>query len=141
MEEVNERAFLLGGEGGANAHCLAGGVVGVNEDLLDVLHWFEGSGRLLCVGRSFGDVLAYGRELNRGEGRRGELAALNLTLVGFLEGSTNGDDPARAWHLKLKIGVVRDGHELRVTWSPQHSVVDRRESDYLKGKGLCPIVG
>jgi len=63
--EVNERAFLLGGEGGADAHRLVGGVVEVDEDLLDVLHRLEGSGHPLYVGRSFGDVLPDGCELLR----------------------------------------------------------------------------
>ena len=42
-EEVDERAFLLGGEGGADAHHHVDGVVGVDEDLLDILRGLKGS--------------------------------------------------------------------------------------------------
>ena len=62
-EEANERAFLLGREGGADAHHPIDRVVGVDEDLLDVLRRLKGSGRPLHVGRSFGDVLPDGCEL------------------------------------------------------------------------------
>jgi hypothetical protein len=37
MEEVNERTFLFGGEGSANAYRLAFRVARVDEDLLGVL--------------------------------------------------------------------------------------------------------
>ena len=67
-EEVDERAFLLWGEGGADAHRLVGGVVGVDKDLLNVLRRLKGSGHLLCVGRSFSDVLPDGYELLGSEG-------------------------------------------------------------------------
>ena len=69
-EEVDERAFLLGGEGGVDAHCLVGGVVEVDEDLLDVLRRLKGSGRPLRVGRSFDDVLPDGCKLLGSEGCR-----------------------------------------------------------------------
>ena len=64
-EEVDKRAFLLRGEGDADAHCLVDGDVGVDEDLLDVLRKLKGSGHPLHVGRSFGDVLPDGCELLR----------------------------------------------------------------------------
>ena len=86
-KEVDERAFLLGGEGGADAHRLIGGVIGVDEDLLDVLRRLKGSGRPLRVGRSFRDFLPDGCELLRSEGCRSELTALDLALVGLLERS------------------------------------------------------
>ena len=99
VEEVDERALLLGGEGGADAYRLVSGVVGVDEDLLDVLHRLKGSGRPLRVGRSFGDVLLDGCEFLGSQGCRSELAALDLTLVGPLERSADGDDPMWARHL------------------------------------------
>ena len=68
MEEVDERTFLLGGEGNADTHHLVGGVVEVNEDLLDVLCGLKGSDHPLHVGRSFSDILPDGRELLGGEG-------------------------------------------------------------------------
>ena len=43
MEKIDERAFLLGGESSADAHHLVGGVVGVDEDLLDILRGLKGS--------------------------------------------------------------------------------------------------
>ena len=45
VEEVDERAFLHGGEGSVDAHHLVGVVVGVYEDLLDVLLRLKGSDR------------------------------------------------------------------------------------------------
>ena len=111
-EEVDECAFLLGGEGGADAHHLIRGVVRVDDDLLDVLRRLKGSGRPLHVGCSFSDVLLDRCELLESEGCRSELAALNLALVGPLERSANGDDPTWARHLELKVGVV--GVSLRI---------------------------
>jgi hypothetical protein len=32
--------------------------------------------------------------------------------------TADGDDPVGARHLELEVGVVGDGHELGVTWSP-----------------------
>ena len=43
--------------------------------------------------------------------------ALDLSLVGVLEGGADDDDPARTRHLQLQIGVVGDSHELRVAWT------------------------
>jgi len=63
VEEVDKRVFLLGGEGGADAHHLVGGVVGVDKDILEVLHRLKGSGRSLRFGCSFSDVLPDGCEL------------------------------------------------------------------------------
>ena len=45
------------------------------------------------------------------------IATLGLAFVGTLEAGVDGDDPVWAWHLQLEVGVVGDGHELRVTWS------------------------
>ena len=81
VEEVDEHAFLLGGEGGADAYRLVSGVVGVDEDLLDVLHRLKESGHPLRVGRSFSDVLPDSYELLRSEGCRSELAAIGKDIV------------------------------------------------------------
>jgi len=56
-------------------------------------------------------------ELLGGDNRRGVLIALNFALVSTLEGSADGDDPTRAWHLELQVRVVGDGHELRIARS------------------------
>ena len=73
----------------------------------------------LGLGDSFGDLLPDGRKLLRGDDCRDMFAALDLALVGALEGGADGDDPAWSWHLQLQIGAVVDGHELHVAWSPR----------------------
>jgi hypothetical protein len=35
-----------------------------------------------------------------------------------LESRADGDDSVGPRHLELEVGVVRDGHELRVAWPP-----------------------
>ena len=67
--------------------------------------------------------------------------ALDLTLVGMLEGGADSDDSIGAWHLQLEVGVVGDGHELRVAWSSQDGVVGSVEPNHFDGEGLRPIVG
>ena len=94
LEEVDERAFLFGGKCGANAHHFAVGAIGVYEDLLGALHWLERLGQPLGVGCFLGDILHEGRKLLRGEDCRGMIIALDLTLIGMLEGGADGDDPA-----------------------------------------------
>ena len=44
VEEVDERAFLFGGERGSNAYHFTLGAVGVYEDLLRALYQFERPG-------------------------------------------------------------------------------------------------
>jgi hypothetical protein len=39
-----------------------------------------------------------------------------------LVSGVDSDDPVGPRHLKFEVGVVWDGHELRVTWPPQHGV-------------------
>jgi hypothetical protein len=48
----------------------------------------------------------------------------------------NGDDPVGAWHFKLEVGVVGDGHELGVAWPPQYCVVGSSEPDHLEREGF-----
>ena len=52
----------------------------------------------------------------------------------------DGDDAIWAWHLELEVGVVEDGYELGVAWSPQNHVVDPVEPDHVKSKDLPPEV-
>ena len=94
MEEADERAFLFGGKSGANAHHFTLGVAGVYEDLLGALYRFKRLGRPLGVGCFFGDLLPDGCELFGGDNCHGMLAALDLTLIGALEGGADSDDPA-----------------------------------------------
>ena len=63
------------------------------------------------------DLLLDGRKLFGGDNCHGVFAALDLTLIGTLEGGADGDDPTWTRHLQLQIGVVGDGHELRVAWT------------------------
>ena len=94
--DTDERAFLFGGKHGANAHRFAFGATGVYEDLLGTLHWLKRLGRLLGVGCFFGDRIPDGPKLLGGDDCRGVFASLDLTLVGALEGVTDGDDPTRS---------------------------------------------
>ena len=94
MEEVDERTFLFGGKRDAGAHHFALGATGVYEDLLGALHGLERPDQPLGVERFFGDLLRDGRELSGGDDCCSVIAALDLTLVGALEGGANGDDPA-----------------------------------------------
>ena len=68
------------------------------------------------VGRFFDDLLPDGLKLIGGDNCRCVFATLDLALVGAL-GGADGDDLAWTWHLQLQIGVVGDGHELRVVWT------------------------
>ena len=40
-----------------------------------------------------------------------------------------------------EVGVVGDGHELRVAWMSQDGMVGSMEPDHLEGEGLRPIIG
>ena len=91
-EEVDERAFLFGAKCGANAHHFALGAAGVYEDLLGTLYRFKRPNRPLGVGCFFYDLLSNGSELFRGDNCCGVLTALDLTLVGALEGGADGDN-------------------------------------------------
>ena len=98
-KEVDERVFLFRGKRGANAHHHAVGAAGIYEDLFRAIHRLEGHGRLLGVGHFFGDLLLDGGELSGGDDCCGMIAALDLTLIGALEGGVNGDDLAGARYL------------------------------------------
>ena len=98
-EEVDERVFLFGEKCGAGVHRFALGATGVYEDHLDALRGLKGSGRPLGVGCLLGSPFLDDCELLGGDDCQGMLAALNLALVGALEGGADGDDPAWARHL------------------------------------------
>ena len=78
---------------------LPSGAVGIYEDLLGALRWLKRPGRSLGVGCVFGDLLPDGHKPLGGDDSRGVFAALNLALIGALEGGANGDDPARSRYL------------------------------------------
>ena len=46
-----------------------------------------------------------------------------------------------ARHLELEVGVVGDGYELGVAWSPQHCVVGSSEPGHLEREGFLSEVG
>ena len=57
-----------------------------------------------------------------------------LAAVGLLKVALDGDDPLRARHLELEVGVVGDGHELGEARSTEEDMVDAREVDHLEGE-------
>ena len=63
-----------------------------------------------------------------------------LIVVGLLKATLDSDDPLRARHLELELGVVGDGHELREARSIKEGIVDIREVDDLKGEVLLAEV-
>ena len=67
-------------------------------------------------------------------------AALDLALVGPLEGDANSDDLVGAQHLQLEVCVVGDGHELRVAWSSQDGVESFGEHNHVEGEGLGLVI-
>jgi hypothetical protein len=54
---------------------------------------------------------------------------------------SDGDDPVGARHLELEVGVVGDGHELGIAWSPKHHVVGSSEPDHHEREGFLSEVG
>jgi hypothetical protein len=123
VERVDEDCFLFGVELGADPDFLVGVVAGVERDGLNHLGWFEVAGVPLRVGRLLGEAFQVGDEgLGLGEG----LSVLHAFHVAFVRVAVRGsdsDDPDRARHLELEVGVVGDGHELGVAWPSQHRVV------------------
>jgi hypothetical protein len=59
-----------------------------------------------------------------------------LTIVGLLKAVLDGDDPLRAEHLELQVGVVGDDHELGEERSTKEGMVDTGEVDNLKFEWL-----
>ena len=100
-EEVDERAFLCGGERGPDSDFFALGATGIQEDVPGTLCRFERSGRLLCVGCPLTDLLPEGDELFGCDDRGCVFAAFDLALVSALEGGADGDDSVGARHLQL----------------------------------------
>ena len=74
-------------------------LLGVYEDLLGTLHGLERPSRSLGVRRFFDDLLPDGRKVLGGDNCRVVFVALDLALVGTLEGGADGDDLAWTWHL------------------------------------------
>ena len=107
----------------------------VEGDGLSRLHWLEVAGMTLHVWHLFGEVLQVGDE------GLGVLHALHVAFERVLVRGADGDDPVGARHLELQVGVVGDGHELRVAWPSQYRVVGSSELDHLERQGLPSEVG
>ena len=101
VEKVDERALLFEGKCGSNAHRFVLGGPRVYEDFLRAFRWLEGPGRPLSVEHFFGDLPLDGGELSESNDCCGMTAALDLRLIGTLEGGADGDDPIWSWHLHL----------------------------------------
>jgi hypothetical protein len=63
-----------------------------------------------------------------------------LIVVGLLKAALDGDDPIRAEHLQLQVGVVWDGHELGKAWPGEEGMVDAEEVHHLEGEWLLSEV-
>jgi hypothetical protein len=140
-EKVDEHCFLFGVELGADSDLLGGVVAGVERDGFNCLCCFEVAGVALRIWNLLGEAFHVGDEgLGFGEG----LSVLHAFHVAFVRVSVcgaDGDDPVGARHLELEVGVVGDGHELGVTWSPQHCMVSSSEPDHFEREGLPSEVG
>jgi hypothetical protein len=120
---------------------LGGVVAGVERDGFNRLCWFEVAGVALRIWNLLGEAFHVGDEgLRFGEGL-GVLHALHVAFVRVSVHGADGDDPVGARHLELEVGVVGDGHELGVTWSPQHCMVGSLEPDHLEREGFPSKVG
>jgi hypothetical protein len=120
---------------------LEASLLGVERDGLNRLCWLEVAGVALRIWHLLGEALQVGDEgLGLGEGLS-VLHTLHVAFVRVLVCGSDGDDPVGARHLELEVGVVRDGHELGVAWSPQHRVVGSSEPDHLEREGFLSEVG
>jgi hypothetical protein len=141
VEKVDEHCFLFGVELGADPDLLGGVVAGVERDRLNRLCWFNVAGMALRIWHLLGEALQVGDEgLRFGEGLN-VLHALHVAFIRVSVRGSDGDDPVGARHLELEVGVVGDGHELGIAWSPQHCVVSSSEPDHLKREGFLSEVG
>jgi hypothetical protein len=140
-EKVDDHCFLFGVELGADLDLLGGVVAGVERDELNRLCWLEFAGVALRIWHLLGEALQVGDE---GLGFSEGLSVLHALHVAFVRVSvcgSDGDDPVGARHLELEVGVVGDGHELGVAWSPQHCVVGSSEPNHLEREGFLLEVG
>jgi hypothetical protein len=140
-EKVDEHCFLFGIEPGADPDLLGGVAAGVEGDGLNRLHWLEVAGMTFHVWHLLREAFQVGDEgLGLGEGL-GILHALHVAFERVFVHGADGDDPVGARHLELLVGVVGDGHELRVAWPSQYRMVGSSEPDHLECQGLPSEVG
>jgi hypothetical protein len=135
-KKVDEHCFLFGVELRSDPDLLAGVIAGVERDGLNHLSCFEVAGVALRIRHILGEALQVGDEgLGLGEGLS-VLHALHVAFVRVSVRGSDGDDPVGPRHLELEVGVVGDGHELGIAWSPQHCVVGSSEPDHLEREGF-----
>jgi hypothetical protein len=140
-ETVDEHCCLFGVELGANLDLLGGVVAGVERDRPNRLCWLEVAGVALRIWHLLGEALQVSDEgLGFSKGLS-VLHALHVTFVRMSVRGSDGDDPVGVRHLELEVGVVGDGHELGVAWSPQHCVVGSSKPDHLEREGFLSEVG
>ena len=141
-EEVDEHHFLFAAERGADLQRLSIGGLRVEGNVLGALGrarrprvpLLEVHGLLSHSLQLCGEGLVERQSL-------GVLDALDVALIGVLERGADGDDTFRARHLQLEVGVVGDGHELGVAWTPKDGVVRPPEPHHLEGEQLLAEVG
>jgi hypothetical protein len=141
VEKVDEHCFLFGVELGADPDFLVGVVAGVERDGLNRLGWFEVAGVPLRVGCLLGEAFQVGNEGLRLYEGLSVLHTLHVAFVRVAVRGSDGDDPVRARHLELEVGVVGDGHELGVARPSQHRMVGSSEPDDLEGESFLLKVG
>jgi hypothetical protein len=115
---------------------LLGGVAArVEGDGLNRLRWLEVAGVTLHVRHLLREALQVGDEgLRFGEGL-GVLHALDVAFERVSVRGSDGDDPVGARHLELEVGVVEDGHELRVAWPLSHPVLEGKpNANYVRAR-------
>jgi hypothetical protein len=118
-------------------HCF---LFGVERDGLNHLCWFEVASVALHIWHLLGEALQVRDEgLGFGEGL-GVLHALHVAFVRVSVRGADCDDPVGARHLELEVGVVGDGHELGIAWSPQHCVVGPSKPNHLEREGFLSEV-
>jgi hypothetical protein len=137
-EKVDEHHFLFGLELGADPQHLLIGVAGVEGDDLRGFRRLEVVDMLLGVGNLSGEVLQVGDERLGIYECLDVFDTLDIALVGVVVCGADGDDACWSRHLQLQICIVRDGHELGVTWPLEHGVVGASEPYHLKGEDFSP---
>ena len=71
---------------------------------------------------------------------RRDVIVFPFVEVGLSKVATYGDDPVGTRHLELEVGVIGNGHELGIAWSPQDGVVGTGKVCYLEGDPFCAEV-
>jgi len=92
VEKVDEHCFLFGIEAGTDPQCLAFGGLGVEENVLGLLHQLETCGMALGVRDVLSEAVEVGDQGHRLHYGLSLLNALDVALVGVLALHADGDD-------------------------------------------------